>query len=105
MRLDRKATARGHSKTQQCVSFYIKGVCEKLKANGTEIKPENLMKRIQHFPINTTNPVWFLNDESKLDYIPTSKALRRVHAQQRKACCQIYTSVFETDVISTLDEG
>ena len=87
MRIDRKATARGHSSPKPCVSFYVRAVCETLATKGIEIKPDNFYSRLQHFPINTTNPQWFLNEQSELNYIPSSRYLMSVHGQQRK-CCQ-----------------
>ena len=104
MRTDRRATARGHSSTEPCISFVIKDVCEALSTKGITIKPEHFAKKVQHFPINTTNPQWFLKKGSDLDYIPSTKSRLAIHGKSRK-CCHIYQSVFKSDIVAALYAG
>ena len=104
MRIDRKATARGQSTAKPCISFVIRDLCDALCTKGIEIDPNHFLKGIQHLPINTTNPQWFLKAGSDLDYIPCTKSRLSIHGHQRK-CCQIHKSVFPEELLCALDEG
>ena len=104
MRNDRRATARGHSCTEPCINFVIRDVFEALSKKGNTIKPEHFGKRVQHFPISTTNPQWFLKKDSNLDYIPSTKSRLAIHGKSRK-CCHICQSVFKQDIIAALIAG
>ena len=104
MRIDRKVTARGHSSPKPCISFVIKDLCDALSTKGIEISHSHFSRNIQHLPINTTNPQWFLKAESDLDYIPYSKAGLSLHGHQKK-CCNILKSIFSEEVLSALDKG
>ena len=102
MRIDEKATARGHSSPKPCLSFYIRGVCgiwqqRELKSNQKVSSAGSNIFQLIH--------QWFLNEKSKLSYIPSSKSLLAVHDQQKKSCCQVYQSVFKAEEIHTLTAG
>ena len=104
MRIDRKVTVRGLSAPKPCISFVIKDMCDALGNKGIKIDPNQFSNRIQHLPINTTNPQWFLKTGSNLDYIPYSKTVLSVHGHQKK-CCNIHKSIFSEEVLLALDEG
>ena len=86
-----------------CVSLVVSNVCSALSKHLV-ISPKQFQQRIKHFPMNTLNPQWFLNEGTDLTYIPSSKSLLRIHGKQKK-CCQIYHSVFDPDVIAKIDNG
>lgn len=104
MRCDRKVTARGESVAKPCISFVVRDFCVALSSKGIEVEPSSFFKRIEHLPINTVNPQWFLRAGSDLEYIPYTKSSLAVHGQQRK-CCQVHKTIFSDNVLSALEEG